>query len=203
MADLGFDRFAVAGHDRGGRVGYRLALDDPQVVTRLAVLDIVPTAEVWARMDRRCAYVYWHWAFLSQPPPLPERLIAGDPDAYFEHHLGRMGLGRDDGRYPPAVLAAYRAQLEDQPTVQSICEDYRAGATIDVEHDRAGGTIACPVLVLWGSRGALEYFYGDVLGVWHGWADTPRGRAIEASHFLVEDEPDEVAHELIEFFGEQ
>jgi len=200
MGDLGFERFAVAGHDRGGRVGYRMALDDPAVVSKLAVLDIVPTAEVWARMDRRSAYVYWHWVFLSQPSPLPERLISGDPDAFFEHHLGRLGLGRANDRYPAEVIAAYRAQLGDMQTLRCICEDYRAGATIDVQHDRAGGTIPCPVLALWGSRGALESFYGDVLAVWYGWADNLQGRAIDASHFLVEDDPDEVARELIEFF---
>jgi haloacetate dehalogenase len=200
MGDLGFDRFALAGHDRGGRVGYRMALDDPEIVTRLAVLDIVPTAEVWARMDRRSAYVYWHWVFLSQPAPLPERLIAGDPDGFFDHHLLRMGLGRDPDRYPSPIMDIYRAQLDDPETVQCICEDYRAGATIDVEHDRAGGTIGCPVLALWGEHGALPGFYGDVLAVWYAWADDLRGRAFEASHFLVEDEPELVAQELIAFF---
>ena len=113
MRALGFERFDVAGHDRGGRVAYRMALDHPGRVARLTVLDIVPTAEVWARADARLALGYWHWGFLAQPAPLPERLIAGDPDAYFEHHLRSIGLGGDPGRYPEAVIAAYRRQLDD------------------------------------------------------------------------------------------
>ncbi len=203
MASLGHDRFAVAGHDRGGRVAYRLALDHPEAVSALAVLDIVPTAEVWARADDRLSLAYWHWGFLAQPPPLPERLIAGDPDAYFEHHLRSIGLGAAAGRYPHEVLAAYRAQLDDVSAVQAICEDYRAGATIDrqLDEEDRGRTIECPVLALWGRRGALEVFYGDVLAVWRPWARDLRGRGLDASHFLVEDEPEEVASELTAFFA--
>jgi haloacetate dehalogenase len=202
MASLGHERFAVAGHDRGGRVAYRMALDHPDRVSALAVLDIVPTAEVWARADDRLALVYWHWGFLAQPAPLPERLIAGDVDAYFAHHLRSIGLGREPGRYPEPVIAAYRAQLEDATAVEAICEDYRAGATIDRQLDEAdrGRSIACPVLALWGTRGALEPLYGDVLAVWRPWASDLRGRGVEASHFLVEDRPEEVARELIAFF---
>ncbi len=203
MASLGFERFAVAGHDRGGRVAYRMALDHPGRVSSLAVLDIVPTAEVWARADDRLALGYWHWGFLAQPAPLPERLIAADPEAYFEYHLQSIGLGVEPDRYPERVLAAYRAQLEDASAVQAICEDYRAGASIDRQLDEAdrGRQIECPVLVLWGRRGALEPFYGDVLAVWRPWARDLRGRGVEASHFLVEDRPDEVARELAAFFG--
>jgi haloacetate dehalogenase len=203
MAALGHERFAVAGHDRGGRVAYRMALDHPDTVTALAVLDIVPTAEVWARANDRMALGYWHWGFLAQPAPLPERLIAGDPDAYFDHHLRAIGLGAAAGRYPEEVLAAYRDQLRDPGTVTAICEDYRAGATIDRLHDEAdrGRAIACPVLVLWGRRGALELFYGDVLDVWRGWAHDVRGRGIDASHFLVEDRPDEVTAEITAFLA--
>jgi haloacetate dehalogenase len=203
MAALGHDRFAVAGHDRGGRVAYRMALDHPDTVSALAVLDIVPTAEVWARADDRMALGYWHWGFLAQPAPLPERLIAGDPEAYFEHHLRAIGLGAAAGRYPDEVLHAYRRQLRDPATIQAICEDYRAGATIDRAHDEAdrGRAIACPLLALWGRRGALEIFYGDVLEVWRGWAHDVRGRGVDASHFLVEDCPDEVAAEITAFLG--
>jgi haloacetate dehalogenase len=204
MASLGFDRFAVAGHDRGGRVAYRMALDHPERVSALAVLDIVPTAEVWARADARLAVAYWHWGFLAQPPPLPERLIAGDPDAYFEHHLRVIGLGGNPDRYPAPVMAAYRAQLDDAGAVQAICEDYRAGATVDREHDEAdrGRMIGCPVLVLWGMHGALELLYGNVLDVWREWAADVRGRGLEASHFLVEDSPTEVASELMRFLAD-
>jgi haloacetate dehalogenase len=203
MASLGHDRFAVAGHDRGGRVAYRMALDHPQRVSALAVLDIVPTAEVWARADDRLSLGYWHWGFLAQPAPLPERLIAGDPEVYFEHHLRAIGLGRAPDRYPDEVLAAYRAQLNDAGAVQAICEDYRAGATLDRQQDEAdrGRQIECPVLALWGRQGALELFYGDVLAVWRSWTLDVRGRGLDASHFVVEDRPEEVAAELAEFFG--
>ena len=202
MASLGHERFAVAGHDRGGRVGYRMALDHPDRVTALAVLDIVPTADVWARMSALSAVIYWHWAFLAQPAPLPERLITGDTDAFWETHVRSMGLGNDPARYPGEVMAAYRRQLDDASAVQAMCEDYRAGATIDRELDEAdrGRQIACPVLCLWGRRGALEPFYGDVLAVWRPWAPGVTGRAVDASHFLVEDRPDEVAGQLAGFF---
>jgi haloacetate dehalogenase len=201
MASLGHERFAVAGHDRGGRVAYRMALDHAERVSALTVLDIVPTAEVWARADDKLALAYWHWGFLAQPAPLPERLIGGDPDAYFDHHLLTIGLGTDPDAYPAEVMTAYRRQLDDVTAVNAICEDYRAGATIDRQLDEAdrGRTIACPVLCLWGARGALPVFYGDVLEVWRPWAPAVTGRALDASHFLVEDRPREVAAELTAF----
>jgi haloacetate dehalogenase len=202
MTALGHERFAVAGHDRGGRVAYRMALDHPERVSALAVLDIVPTAEVWARADDKLALGYWHWGFLAQPAPLPERLIAGAPDAYFDHHLLMIGLGTDPEAYPAEVMTAYRCQLDDASAVNAICEDYRAGATIDRELDEAdrGRHIACPVLCLWGARGALPFFYGDVLAVWRPWAPVVTGRGVDASHFLVEDRPQEVAAALVSFF---
>jgi haloacetate dehalogenase len=201
MQSLGHGRFAVAGHDRGARVAYRMALDHPQRVSALVVLDIVPTAEVWSRADDRLALAYWHWGFLAQPAPLPERLIGGDPAAYFEHHLRVIGLGRAPGRYPEEVLSVYRAQLEDPGAVEAICEDYRAGASIDRQHDEddRGRAIECPVLTLWGRQGALELLYGDVLAVWRSWARDVRGRGLDASHFLVEDRPEEVAEEMVAF----
>ena len=201
MASLGYDRFAVAGHDRGGRVAYRMALDHPDRVSALAVLDIVPTADVWARADDKLALVYWHWGFLAQAAPLPERLIAGDPDAYFDYHLLMIGLGTDPELYPDEVMSAYRRQLDDVGAVNAICEDYRAGATIDRELDEAdrGRHIACPVLCLWGARGALPFLYGDVLAVWRPWAPDVSGRGVDASHFLVEDQPQDVAAELATF----
>ena len=202
MAALGFDRFAVAGHDRGGRVAYRMALDHPERVSAVAVFDVVPTGEVWARADARLALVYWHWAFLAQPSPLPERLIAGDPDAFFDLHVRALGLGRAPDRYPPELMAAYRRLLDDPGTVEAICEDYRAGATIDREHDdadRGERRIECPLLALWSAHGALPRLYGNVLEVWRPWAREVTGRGLDASHFLVEDRPEEVAGELTAF----
>jgi haloacetate dehalogenase len=203
MAALGHERFAVAGHDRGARVGYRMALDQPDHVERLAVMDIVPTAEVWRRMDGVSALLYWHWPFLAQPAPLPERLILAGADDFVDDHLAQIGLGVAPGRYPHEVMDVYRNQLRDPGTVQAICEDYRAGAGIDLEHDEAGGTINCPVLALWAARGALPVFYGDVLEVWRPWAPDLRGHAIDATHFLIEDQPEQVAEALTGFFGSQ
>jgi len=203
MSELGHLTFAVAGHDRGGRVAYRMALDHPEAVSRLAVLDIVPTGEIWLRADAAFALGYWHWAFLSQPAPLPERMILGDPDAFWIS-AQRLGL-KDDERYPQEVLDAYRAQCADPATVQAICEDYRAGATIDRQlddADRGRRTITCPVLALWGGDGALPRFYDEPLDLWRAYAPQITGRAVpNASHFLVEDVPEVVAEELLAFFG--
>ena len=206
MAALGFDRFDVAGHDRGGRVAYRMALDHPDRVQRLAVLDIVPTGEVWRRVDREVVRRYWHWSFLAHPAPLPERLIGADPQAYFDLHVrGDMGLGAAPGRYPTPVLDAYRRVLDDPAAVEAMCEDYRAGASVDVSHDdadrQAGRQIACPVLALWGAHGALRGFYGDVLEVWRPWAPDVRGGAVDATHFLAEDRPQQTASALLDFLG--
>jgi len=202
MAVLGHDRFAVAGHDRGGRVAYRMALDHPDRVRAAAVLDVVPTGEVWARADAAMALGYWHWAFLAQPAPLPERLIAADPDAFFDLHVRALGLGRAPGRYPADLVAAYRALLDDPGTVQAICEDYRAGAGVDRDHDdadRGRRRVECPLLALWSARGALPRFYGDVLDVWRPWARRATGQGLDASHFLAEDQPEQVAVLLSDF----
>jgi haloacetate dehalogenase len=206
MAALGFDAFAVAGHDRGGRVAYRMALDHPEAVRRAVVMDVVPTGEVWWRASAQVAKAYWHWAFLALPAPLPERLIAGDPDAFFDLHVrGQLGLGATPDRYPDDVLSTYRALLDDPATVEAMCEDYRAGATIDVEHDQAdrdaGRQIACPVLVLWAGRGGLPRFYDDVVEVWRPWAPDVRGEAIDATHFMAEERPEETARALGAFLA--
>jgi haloacetate dehalogenase len=204
MAALGHGAFAVAGHDRGGRVAYRMALDHPDVVTRVAVLDVVPTGEVWARADAALALGYWHWSFLAQPAPLPERMILGAPDGFWIA-AGRMGLRRGDARYPDAILDAYRAQLDDPACVTALCEDYRAGAGVDRAHDdadRGRRTIACPARSLWAGEGSLPRFYADPLEPWRPYAPHITGRGIDgASHFLAEDAPDAVAADLEDFFG--
>ena len=204
MAELGHATFAVAGHDRGGRVGYRMALDHPGAVTRLAVLDIVPTGEVWSRADALFALVYWHWGWLAQPAPLPERLIAGDPGAFWIA-VERIGIKAGDPRFPDAVVDAYRAQFDDPATIEAMCEDYRAGATVDRaldEADRGARTIDCPVRVLWGAAGALPLFYDDPLALWLPYAPAATGRGVEnAGHFLAEDEPEAVAADLLAFLA--
>lgn len=205
MAVLGHERFAVAGHDRGGRVGYRMALDAPEAVTALAVLDIVPTAEVWARADHRFALHYWHWGFLAQPAPRPEEmLLAAPPETFLHRHL-EMTQTRDGAAlYPPEVVEDYADRLADPTAVQAMCEDYRAGATIDRAHDESdhdrGTTIDRPLLVLWARGGALPAFYDDVPAIWRDWALDVRGRELDAGHFIPEDAPAQTGAALVEFF---
>jgi haloacetate dehalogenase len=204
MSELGYHRFSVVGHDRGGRVAYRMALDQPDTVAAVAVLDVVPTAEVWGRADADLAILYWHWAFLAQPAPLPERLIAADPDAFFDFHVRALGLGDAPGRYPMELLAGYRSLLDDAGTVQAICEDYRAGATVDRQHDEADRgrrRIDCPLLALWSEAGGLPRLYVDVIDVWRAWAADPTGYGMPTSHFLVEDAPRETAEALATFLS--
>jgi haloacetate dehalogenase len=168
------------------------------------VLDVVPTSEVWRRADASLALTYWHWSFLAQPAPLPERMILGDPEGFWVA-IERMGIKPGDERYPDDVVAAYRAHVSDPATVEAMCEDYRAGATIDRaldEADRGARTIDCPVRVLWGAAGALPLFYDDPLELWRPYAPGITGRAVEgASHFLVEDAPGEVADDQAGFFA--
>ena len=197
MRALGFDRFAVAGHDRGARVAYRLALDHPECVEKLAVLDVIPTAETWRRADRRFMLAWWHWAFLAQPAPLPETLIGADPDGYY--------FGGDRSLFHPEALADYLASARVPETIHAMCEDYRAGATYDFELDEAdraeGRRIACAVLVLWGARSDLGELIGDPLAIWRGWADDVRGRALDCGHYVAEEAPEETYAELRSFFA--
>lgn len=194
MQRFGYERFFLAGHDRGGRCAYRLALDHPQCVLKLCVLDIVPTGEAFRRTDMRFALAFWHWFFLAQPHPLPERMIGADPDAFYFRQGSDM--------FDPQALRAYRAAVRDPETVHAMCEDYRAGATIDRdldEADRGRLRIACPVLALWSRRGELERWY-DVPAVWRGWADDVRGKALDCGHYLAEEAPEETHAEMRAFF---
>jgi haloacetate dehalogenase len=195
MRQFGFERFGVAGHDRGGRCAYRLALDHPERIERLAVLDIVPTGDMWHRVDMEFGLVDWHWFFLAQPAPFPEEVIGSNPDAYFFHG--------DRSRFDPEALEDYLRCVRDPETIHGMCEEYRAGATIDFELDEADrGTrrIACPVLALWSGREELGRWF-DVLDVWSQWADDVRGRALDCGHFLAEEAPEETYEELRTFFG--
>ena len=198
MRALGFERFNVCGHDRGGRVGYRMALDHPERVLALAVLDIVPTWEAFSRADMAFGLGYWHWFFLAQPHDLPERLICADPDYFFLSREERVEV------FAPEAREEYLRCFRDPRTVHAICEDYRAAATLDFAHDEAdrleGRRIECPVLALWGRQGSLEQWY-DVLDVWRGWAGDVRGRALECGHYLPEEAPEETYVELRAFFG--
>jgi haloacetate dehalogenase len=202
MDRLGHRAFSVAGHDRGGRVAYRLALDHPAQVTRLAVLDIVPTVEQWDATDMARALAAFHWQFLAQPAPLPERLIGQDPDFFLEWLL--RSWAAPGFVFDPAALDAYRAAFRDPAVIHATCEDYRAGATLDhaldAEDRRVGRRIACPVLVLWGGR-RRGSGRGDPVEVWQRWAADVRGRALECGHFLPEEKPEETARELGAFFG--
>ncbi len=194
MQQLGFERFFVAGHDRGGRVAYRLALDHPECIAKLAVLDIVPTGEAFRRADMAFGLGYWHWFFLAQPTPFPERLIGHDPDAFY--------FRGDRAIFRPEALAAYLRAVHDPSTIHAMCEDYRAGATIDYaldEADRGRRRIACPVLALWGAHGSLPHWY-DVLAIWRDWADEVQGQGLECGHYLAEEAPAETADELQRFF---
>jgi haloacetate dehalogenase len=205
MEQLGFPRFSVAGHDRGGRVAYRLALDHPQRVDHLAVLDIVPTLDVWQRADGNFARAYWPWSLLAQPEPLPEKLVSAAVDAVVDDALG--GWGSPSHVFSPQVRAAYIEALRHPAHIHAICEEYRAAATLDVEHDladrQAGRGIACPVLVLWSGPGPLGTWYaeaGGPLTLWRAWAKEVYGEPLEAGHFFAEEIPERTAEELSAFF---
>jgi haloacetate dehalogenase len=200
MAALGFETFFLAGHDRGGRVGHRMALDHPDRVRKLAVLDIAPTYTVFARTDKTMATAYYHWFFLIQPYDLPERLIGNDPEYYLRRKLGHWG--RDETAFAPEAVAEYVRCFSDPATIHASCEDYRAAASIDLEHDEAdmGTKVACPLLALWGGKGFVAQAY-DVLEVWRERAADVRGQAIDCGHFLPEERPDETCAALIDFFG--
>lgn len=201
MRELGHEQFMVAGHDRGGRVAYRMALDHPDVVRKLAVLDIIPTYEAFARGGKDFGIGYYHWFFLAQPAPLPETLICNDPDWFWRWHTDRVPREF----FAPQAIEDYLACFRDPATVRAICEDYRAGATIDCDHDAAdkaaGRRIACPLYVLWGKQARLEAWYDDTLDIWREWADDVHGQPLDCGHYLAEELPDETSEALIKFFG--
>jgi haloacetate dehalogenase len=198
MSALGFERFSVVGHDRGARVAHRLALDYPERVSRLALLDIVPTRKAFMSMNQKLAAADYHWFFLIQPGELPERLIANDPYFYLRWTLDHWA-GTDKGALTPAAVAEYR-RCFDAATIRATCEDYRAAATIDLQHDEAdaGRKLACPLLLLWSASGTGAHF--DVLSSWRECSENDvRGRALDCGHFLAEERPAEVAAELVAF----
>jgi len=206
MGSLGFGTFAVAGHDRGGRVTHRMCLDHASRITRAAVLDIAPTLTMYERTDMDFAMGYYHWFFLTQPHPLPETLIAADPAFYLRSNLANWSKTDPEAfarTFLPQCLAEYERCYTQPETIHSTCEDYRAAAGIDLEHDRAdreaGRKITCPLLALWGEKGLVHRTY-DVLETWKEVATGEViGQAIPAGHFLAEEAPEPTARALRAF----
>lgn len=198
MRALGFTTFRLAGHDRGGRVAHRLTLDYPDAVEKVALLDISPTRVMYARTDKAFATAYYHWFFLIQPFDLPERLIAADPIYYLHRKIGAWSRGMT--YFDPRALAEYERCFTAE-MIHASCEDYRAAATIDLDHDAqdADRRIECPLLALWGDEGVVNRLFKP-LDDWGGVARDVRGRALRSAHFLAEEAPDDTFDELLRFF---
>ncbi len=197
MRELGHERFAVVGHDRGAYVAFRLALDHPRVVERLVVMDAIPIGEALRRCDASFAARWWHWFFLGQTVKPAERVINADPDAWYTASADQMGA---------EAYADFRRAIHDPETVHAMCEDYRAGLGIDRAHDEAdraaGRRLACPTLVLWATKDDMEDLYGDPLEAWRDWAVDLRGASMDCGHHIAEEAPDALASELFAFLGE-
>jgi haloacetate dehalogenase len=201
MDKLGFDKFDLVGHDRGGRVSYRLTLDHPERVQRLAVFDVIPISEAWGLADTKFAMTYWPWSLLSQKAPLPEKYLLGAPDAVFDNPFG-------GGSFGPEVKAEYVETYRDPTRVHAICEEYRAAAGLDIEHDKVdqkeSRRITCPMLHLWAAGGPLDTFYGQeggALGIWRKWANSVEGQAMKGGHFFPEEDPTETTELLKRFLS--
>jgi haloacetate dehalogenase len=199
MGRLGFDRFQVVGHDRGGRTAHRMALDAPQAVESLAVLDIAPTHAMFMEMDRHIAGAYWHWYFLSLPEPFPERLIGADPDYFFETCFASWGKTSMDD-LDPEMTAEYRRCWRDPGMIRGSCGDYRATASIDLEHDEADieTKVGCPTLALWGSEGFMHRCF-DMAATWRKRCSDVRAETLPGAHFFVDQFPRETAAVLSDF----
>ncbi|MBT8408305.1 MAG: alpha/beta hydrolase [Alphaproteobacteria bacterium] len=201
MAALGHERFGVCGHDRGGRVAHRMALDHAAAVRRLAVLDIAPTREMYRGTTEAFARAYWHWFWLTLPAPEPERMIGADPEAFLTYKMGHASAGL--APFTPAAWAAYLDAFGDPETVHAMCEDYRAAASIDIAHDEADGgrKVAAPLLAIWGRDGVIERCF-DCMALWKERAMDVRGMAIGGGHYLAEECPDALLPHLVAFFSE-
>ena len=199
MRALGFARFRLAGHDRGARVAHRLCLDHPHAVESVAMLDISPTRIMYGHTDMAFATAYYHWFFLIQPFDLPERLIGADPVYYLRRKLAGWSSGL--GHFDPRALAEYERCFADPATIHATCEDYRAAATIDLEHDAADADarIECPLLALWGTKGVVNRLF-DPIADWNSVARDVRGKALPSGHFLAEEAPEETLAELAGVF---
>lgn len=204
MQALGHGKFFLAGHDRGGRVAYRLTLDHAAHVERAAMLDIVPTYDMWHGMDRNMAMKTWHWTFLAQPAPLPEMLIEKASVAYLEWIVAKWTKAKNLSAFDPRAFDHYRAAFSDPAHIHAHCEDYRAGFSVDLANDEAdraaGNTIACPLLALWGSAGFPSETSGP-LDIWRQWAPQAEGQPVDSGHFLPEENPNATAAALLGFFS--
>lgn len=200
MRTLGFDEFLVVGHDRGGRVAHRMALDHPAAVLKLAVLDIVPTRTMYANVSREFAKAYYHWFFLLRPEPIPETLIGANPDFYLESHIGSRHAGLK--AFAPEALAEYKRCFRDPASIHASCEDYRAAESIDLEHDAADldRKLTAPLLVLWGRHGTIERCFHP-LADWAERAETVQGRPLDCGHYIPEEAPGELLEELLKFLS--
>jgi len=200
MRALGHETFFVVGHDRGGRVAHRMALDHPASVEKLVVLDIVPTRTMYARVSREFAKAYYHWFFLLRPEPIPETLIGASPDFYLESHVGTRHAGLK--AFAPEALAEYRRCFRDPATIHASCEDYRAAESIDLAHDEAdiGRKVVAPLLVLWGKHGTIARCFSP-LADWAERAETVHGRALDCGHYIPEEAPVELLGELVKFLS--
>ena len=199
MAALGFERFAVAGHDRGARVAHRLARDHPERIERLALLDIVPTLYRFETIDQKAATSSWHWFFLIQPSGFPERLIGAEAEFFLRHQLS--ALLREPAKLEPEAFAEYLRCFKNPETIRATCDEYRAGATIDLVHDRADRSrrLTMPLLMLWGERSSQGSGY-DILSVWRDHAEDVTGHAVNSGHFLAEEAPEDTYRALRDFF---
>jgi haloacetate dehalogenase len=203
MAELGFPRFAVCGHDRGARVAHRMCIDFPEAMERAMLLDISPTLAMYEQTSMAFAQKYWWWFWLTQPAPFPEQMVAAAPDVFLKRKIGWGPSGLTP--FTEDTYAEYLRSVSDPATMHAMCEDYRAAATIDLEHDRAdrdaGRTITCPLRVLWGAHGAIEQFFKP-LDDWARVAVSVGGRALPCGHYIAEEVPGELLAEMINFFDE-
>jgi haloacetate dehalogenase len=201
MRHLGFNSFHVIGHDRGGRTAHRMALDHPAAVKSLTMMDIVPTYTMFMETNRKVAGAYWHWYFLSQPEPFPERLIGNDPDFFYETCLVGWGATKL-ADFDPEMLAEYRRSWRDPEMIHGSCSDYRAAASIDLEHDAADidRRIDCPALVLWGSNGTMHKCF-DIGAAWTKRCSNVTTETVPGGHFFVDQLPEETARILSEFLS--
>ncbi|CAE6830105.1 Haloacetate dehalogenase H-1 [Paraburkholderia nemoris] len=200
MRAQGFTQFAVVGHDRGGRVAARMALDHPQAVTKLVTLDVAPTLAMYEQTSFEFARAYWHWFFLVRPAPFPETLIRADPDLYLKQTIGARSAGL--APFTDAAYAEYLRCLSDTATAHGICEDYRASITIDLDHDRAslaeGQKIECNFLALWGAQGVIEQCF-EPLAEWRQWSAHVSGEALPCGHYIPEEAPELLLERVLPF----